>query len=108
MNAYDRIKERRIKLGMSQEELAQKAGYNGRSMISRIEKGDVDLQSSKLVQIAQALRCSPGYILFGDESQEIIEKIRDLDEYDTARVSAYIDGLLDADKYKKDTESRAM
>ena len=37
MNLYQRIKERRESLGMSQEELAKKLGYKSRSTINKIE-----------------------------------------------------------------------
>ena len=55
MTIYERIRMLRESMGMSQEELAHKCGYTGRSMISRIEAGQVDLQVSKLVLIAAAL-----------------------------------------------------
>ena len=37
MELYKRIKARREKLGMSQEELATKLGYKSRSTINKIE-----------------------------------------------------------------------
>ena len=45
---YKNIKKRRLEIGMSQEELAQKTGYTSRSSIAKIEKGEVDLQLSKI------------------------------------------------------------
>lgn len=52
---YKNIKDRRKKLGMSQEELAKKVGYSGRSMIAKIEAGEIDLYQSKVDEIAYAL-----------------------------------------------------
>jgi transcriptional regulator with XRE-family HTH domain len=90
---------------MSQETLAKLSGYGDRSTISRVEKGEIDLPHSKLVSISDALRCDPMYLLFGDKNEVVIEKVRKLDEYDIDRLSAYLDGLLDAEKYSKKGES---
>ena len=43
MELYKRIKARREKLGMSQEELATKLGYKSRSTINKIEMGKNDI-----------------------------------------------------------------
>lgn len=40
---YKNIRSRRLQLGMSQEELAQKVGYTDRTSIAKIEAGKVDL-----------------------------------------------------------------
>jgi transcriptional regulator with XRE-family HTH domain len=55
MNIYDRIKERREELNMSQTDLAKKAGYTSRTSISKIESGKVDLTQSKIIALANAL-----------------------------------------------------
>lgn len=52
---YENIKERRIQLGMSQEELAAKVGYTHRGVISKIEAGKTNLTLEKLDAIAKAL-----------------------------------------------------
>lgn len=56
---YERIKDRRKELRMSQETLANKMGYSDKSMISKIERGKVDLSESKINQFAEALQTSP-------------------------------------------------
>lgn len=43
------IKARRIELGMTQTELAEKTGYTARSAISKIENGSLDLNQSTIV-----------------------------------------------------------
>ncbi|MBR3242578.1 MAG: helix-turn-helix transcriptional regulator [Parasporobacterium sp.] len=53
---YENIRERREELDISQEELALRIGYKGKSMISKIENGRVDLHYSKIVAIAEALK----------------------------------------------------
>ena len=52
---YKNIKNKRTALGLSQEELAKKVGYSGRSMIAKIEAGKIDLYQSKVDEIAKAL-----------------------------------------------------
>ena len=54
MEIGERIKKRREELGMSQEELAQKAGYKSRSSINKIEIDGRGLPQSKIVNIASA------------------------------------------------------
>lgn len=62
----NRIKNKRIELNMTQEELALKSGYTSRSSINKIELGLVDIPQSKIASIASALGVSPAYLLFGD------------------------------------------
>ena len=54
MTVYDRIKNRRLELGMSQADLANKLGYKSRSAINKIENGLRDISQSKLSQFAEA------------------------------------------------------
>lgn len=55
MTTYDNIRNRRIELNLSQEELAKKLGYSDRSAISKIEAGHYDLSVTKIKAIAKAL-----------------------------------------------------
>ncbi len=50
------IKRRRIELGMSQQELAQKVGYKSGSTISKIERGIMYAPYSKLSNFSIALK----------------------------------------------------
>ena len=63
MTIGDRIKKRRIQLGLSQQDIAEKLGYAGRSSINKIELNQRDLPQSKIKAIADALDTSPGYIM---------------------------------------------
>ena len=67
MTIYERIKNRRIALGMSQTELAKKVGYVGKSAISKVENGERDISQSMIEQYAKALNVSPIYLLYGDD-----------------------------------------
>lgn len=57
------IKRRREELGISQEELALKAGYKSRSSINKIEVDGRGLPQSKIIAIANALRTTPAYLM---------------------------------------------
>ena len=49
--------------GMSQEELAKKAGFAGRAAISAIEKGKNNISVDKLPALALALNTTPGDLM---------------------------------------------
>lgn len=68
----ERIKARRQELRMTQDQLAEKIGYHGKSTISHIEKGDFDMSQSKIVAIAEALQTTPDYILGLKDGAEIL------------------------------------
>lgn len=48
------LKEKRLEMHLTQEQLAQKVGKQ-RSYIARLEKGTVDMQLSTLISICSAL-----------------------------------------------------
>lgn len=58
-----RIKQKREKLGLSQEELAKRLGYKSRSTINKIELGINDIPQSKIKLFADVLETSPTYLL---------------------------------------------
>ena len=63
MDLYERIRERRIELGMTQEELAHILGYTSRSTVAKIEAGTNDIPQSKISDFAKALRTTPAYLM---------------------------------------------
>lgn len=78
-----RIKERRIALGMTQEELAKKMGYSTRQAISKVEKGDDNITSDRVKKFADALDVSVSYLMGWDEEQinAIEEERKDVVDY---------------------------
>ena len=60
---YKNIKKRRKDLNMSQQELAELVGYSGKSMISQVEKGLIDISRSTITKFAIALHCSESYLM---------------------------------------------
>jgi len=61
-----RVKEARRALGMSQDELARKLGYESKSSISMIERGKQDLPLTKIYEIAGALNVSVSFLVAGE------------------------------------------
>ena len=71
MTIGDRIKARREKLNMSQDELARLLGYKSRSSINKIEKDGRGLPQDKIMEIARYLHTTPAYIMgWEDELQK--------------------------------------
>ena len=71
MGMADKIKERRIAMGLTQEELGQKLGVQ-KSAIAKYENGRVkNIKRSVILKIAEILQCSPVYLLdFNDENED--------------------------------------
>lgn len=69
MTLYENIKQLRLRKNMSQQELAELVGYKGKSMIARVEKGEIDLSESKIMEFAKALDVTP-HKLMGWEDEE--------------------------------------
>lgn len=64
-----RIKRRRISLGLTQEQLAEKVGYTSNSSINKIENGQVDLPQTKIAAIADALYTTPVDLIWDTPSE---------------------------------------
>ena len=67
----DRIKDRRIELGLLQEELAERAGYVGKSAISKIEHSGNNISMKLVRRMAAALDCSMEYLMGWSEPTRI-------------------------------------
>lgn len=63
MDLYKRIKLRREKLGITQEELAKMLNYKSRSSINKIENGENDIPQSRIIAFANALQTTPAYLM---------------------------------------------
>lgn len=67
---YENIRKRRIELGLSQQELADKLGYKSRSAINKIELGINDLTQTKILAFAKALNTTPGELMGLEDQNE--------------------------------------
>ncbi len=71
-NISNFIKERRKALGLSQESLALLTGYTDRSSIAKIEKGELNLNASKIKLMANALQCSVNELMGADTQENTV------------------------------------
>lgn len=77
MSIGERIKERRIALGISQRKLADLMGYTNHSTIARIETGSVDIPQSKIVKFSEVLMVPISWLMCWDDEEPAIPPQRD-------------------------------
>ena len=71
MGMAERIKERRTKMNLTQDELAQKLGLQ-KSAIAKYENGRVsNIKRSVIAKMAKILECDPCYLLAFDDSNDM-------------------------------------
>lgn len=86
--------------GMTLQELADKSGYTSRSTVAKLEKGKIDVPTSKVQAIADALGVTPldimPYMAGADTRNydEISERLDHLSEHDRQIALKLIDGVL--------------
>ncbi len=59
----NKVRKRRLSLGLSQEDLAKKLGYKSKTTINKIESGVNDIPRKKIKDFAVALKTTPEYFL---------------------------------------------
>jgi transcriptional regulator with XRE-family HTH domain len=92
MNVGERIKQKRIELNMSQDELAKKVGYRSRSSIQKIEASR-DLPLRKVSKMARALGCTESYLMGWEDNR--------IDPYYSS--PDYYNSITDDEKYLIET-----
>lgn len=75
----NRVKDRRLQLGMTQEDLALKMGYSHKASINRLEKGQNNLPQTKIALLADCLQVDVGYLLGFDEEEDDVRRGRPVD-----------------------------
>lgn len=107
MDIGNRIRERRIELGMTQDELARVAGYKSKSSINKIEVDGRGLPQDKIVAIAKALKVTPSYLMGWEDKEvaevialqeDIMEKFFSLSLEHQEIIGRFIDTLLEQEK----------
>ncbi len=85
----NRIRDRRIALGLSQDELANRLGIGSRDIISRYENGTREMKISAFCQYVEALESNPVDLLparltgkASDTYTELMETIAGLPDND--------------------------
>lgn len=71
MTVGERIKQRRIELGLNQSELAELMGYSGKSSICKAETGGDSVTTRTIERFAKALKTTPRHLM-GWDTEEII------------------------------------
>ena len=70
MTVADRIKEQRTRRGWSQSVLAEKAGYNDKTAISKLEHAGNSITLKQIERIARALNVNAYYLMGWSESPD--------------------------------------
>lgn len=70
MTIGKRIKEKREELRLSQRDLAEKMHYTNHSTIGKIERGQVDVSQTRIVQFAEVLGTSVAYLMGWEETKK--------------------------------------
>ena len=72
-----RIRAQRIRIGMTQDDLAEKL-LIPKTSVSAYENDRIDIKGSRIVELAEALGVSPNYLLgFNEEENPVLEEITD-------------------------------
>ena len=63
MTVGERIRQRRLELGLTQTQLANRLGNKSKVSVCTVEKDREDLTTDRIRKYAKALECTPGYLL---------------------------------------------
>ena len=63
MTIGERIKQRRIELGLTQTELAHRMGLTSKTTICKAETTDFNPTTDRVREFAKALECTPAYLM---------------------------------------------
>lgn len=104
-NLGERVRELRLSKGMSQTELAKLCGYSSKSVISKIEGGNLGFPLDKIAPMSKALGVSVDFLLYGKTAEPdptfegrkavLLEYIRQMDEKQTERFIRFLEIFLD-------------
>ncbi len=91
---------RRLRLyhDMTMQELADKCGYSSRATINKIEKGEINVPTNKILALADALDVSPVELL-GDSPEQVaftdlFDRLNRLNDDDRQKALKLIDGVI--------------
>ncbi len=69
----NRIRSRRLELGLTQTELASKLGYTNKSSIGKIENGNNTVPYKKIAEFADALDTNVSYLMGLDDNPALMQ-----------------------------------
>ena len=103
---HEKIKERRAEIGLTLLQLANKVGVK-EATAQRWESGAIkNIPYERIVDIANALKCTPQYLMGWDVEEkpaskeedgldaELIKKLTQLTPEEIAKVDAFVQGIL--------------
>lgn len=70
MTTADRIRNRRMELGLTQLEVAKRLGLTSKAAICKVEKQGNDVTLKNVEKFAKALNCSIAYLMGWDEEEK--------------------------------------
>lgn len=71
MTTADRIKNRRIELGLTQLEVARRLGLTTKAAVSKVEQQGNNVTLKSVEKFAKALHCAPAYLMgWSDEKYD--------------------------------------
>ena len=94
-----KIKERRIQLGINQQELAEAVGYTSKVAISRIESGDMNIPMTKMMTICRVLNINIEGIF--DTYKPRVDLLDGLTDSSRLRALEYIETLRRSDLWQQ-------
>lgn len=101
---HDRIKTIRLNLGLNQEDFAKAVGFESKSAVSKLEKGNLEPSISKLATIAKLGNVSIDWLITGDDylgSYKLSEEIAKLQKENIALKDIIEEIMMQIKKYKK-------
>ena len=76
MTTADRIKNRRIELGLTQLEVAKRLGLTSKAAVSKVEGQGDNVTLKNVEKFAKALDCSIPYLMGWNDNDNEVEKRR--------------------------------
>lgn len=71
MTTADRIRQRRLELGLTQLELAKRLGFSTKAAVSKVECQGDNVTLKNVEKFALALHCAPAYLMgWNDEKYD--------------------------------------
>ena len=102
MTVGERIRQKRIEMNLTQDELAKKAGYKSRSSINKIESSR-DLPLDKIEKVAKILDCTPTYLMGWEDNLIQIDTDAVVDIMAEERILEYAKRLMKLSKSSQQT-----
>ena len=106
----ERIKKRRLELGLTQTELAHRMGLSSKSSICRAERTNFNPTTESVKAFADALGTTTSYLMGWEDDtpnlvltaqfKELEDICKDLNAPQIERLIAYAQGIRDAGKEK--------